>query len=368
MENNKTEIKKENDIVENNDDKDAKEPMTTKQKVFFGLRIAGNVLFYALLFFLFLFAIFNINGGNGTENFPHIFGTGYLSVQSDSMSRNDNLEKPEEWSNYEIGGFDKGDLLKDSVFDVSDATTDNLKVGMVVTFYDSSLKALNTHRIVYVHVVDGNKVDYVITQGDKKAQLQPYAVAGTKSAAGMDDSEIATYNYTLEASGSVEHVQVSEIRGIVKSVSVGAGAVLDNIRQNYLFYFVLPVAVLLIFEIFLVVRNIMILRGEKNKAELEGTREAMMADVEAEKEKMRQELLAEMRAQGLVLEETQEEVKEENKVEESTEDKKEKVVETETTAEVIEETNTEEAKKETTTESVEEEKKEETEEETASEE
>ena len=359
MENNKTEIKKEKDIVENNDDKDAKEPMTTKQKVFFGLRIAGNVLFYALLFFLFLFAIFNINGGNGTENFPHIFGTGYLSVQSDSMSRNENLEKPEEWSNYEIGGFDKGDLLKDSVFDVSDATTDNLKVGMVVTFYDSSLKALNTHRIVYVHVVDGNKVDYVITQGDKKAQLQPYAVAGTKSAAGMNDSEIATYNYTLEASGSVEHVQVSEIRGIVKSVSVGAGAVLDNIRQNYLFYFVLPVAVLLIFEIFLVVRNIMILRGEKNKAELEGSREAMLADVEAEKEKMRQELLAEMRAQGLVLEDTnKEEVKDENKVEESTEDKNEDVVETETTAEVVEENNTEEVKEETTTETVEEKKEE----------
>ena len=153
---------------------------------------------------------------------------------------------------------------------------------------------------------------------------------------------------------------------MITSVSVGAGKVLENIQQNYLFYFVLPVAVLLIFEIFLVVRNIMILRGEKNKAELEGTREAMMADVEAEKEKMRQELLAEMRAQGLVLEDTnKEEVKEENKVEESTEDKKEDVVETETTAEV-EENNKEEVVE--TTESVEAEKKEETEEETASEE
>jgi len=349
-----------------------KEPMNTKQKVFFVLKIVGNVLFYGILVLLFLFAIFNINGGNGTDNFPNIFGTGFLSVQSDSMKRSSNLKNLDEWDDYEIGGFEKGDLLKDSVFHTEDAN--ELKIGMVITFYDASLKGLNTHRIVYVHEKSDGNVDYVITQGDARAQIQAYVLPGTKRAEGMSDSEIASYDYQLESTGAIENVEITNIRGIVKSVSVGGGKVLDNIRQNYLFYFVLPVAVLLLFEIFLVVRNIMILRGEKNKAELEGTREAMMADVEAEKEKMRQELLAEMRAQGLVLEDTNnEEVKEENKVDESTEDKKEEVVETETTAEVVEETNAEEVKEEssneeTTTESVEEEKKEETEEETASEE
>ena len=327
MEENKTEI------VENNDNE--KKPMTTKQKVIFGLKIFGNVVFYGVLILLFLFAIFNINGGNGTENFPNIFGTGYLSVQSDSMKRSESLQKPDEWANYEIGGFEKGDLLKDSVFDVDDAS--DLKVGMVVTYYDPSLKALNTHRIVYVHETNDNKVDYVITQGDARAQIQPYAVVGTKSAAGMTADEIASYNYTLEASGAVEHVQVDQIKGIVKSVSAGAGKVLDNIQQNYLFYFVLPVAVLLIFEIFLVVRNIMILRGEKNKAELEGTREAMMADVEAEKEKMRQELLAEMRAQGLVMEEAKDETSSNVDAKEET-----KAESNETTEEVVEDNKVEE--------------------------
>ncbi len=367
MENNKKELEIEKNV---NNEKE-KEPMTTKDKVFFGLKIAGNVLFYALLFFLFLFAIFNINGGNGKENFPHIFGTGYLSVQSDSMKRNENLNIPEEWKNYEIGGFETGDLLKDSVFDESDATTENLKVGVVITFYDTNLEALNTHRIVYVHETENGKVDSVITQGDFAAQTQPFLVYGKNT--DMSQEDISKYNYNLESTQVIQTVNIKNIRGIVKSVTVGGGKVLDNIRENYLFYFVLPVAVLLILEIFFVIRNIMILRGEKNKAELEGTREAMLADVEAEKEKMRQELLAEMRAQGLVItDETAEEPKEEVKVE-STEEVKEESVEEPVEEKVEENTEekdsepVEEESKEDTSSEVEE-NKEETEDKTSSEE
>ena len=79
----------------NIDKKENKEPMTTKQKVFFGLRIAFNVVFYALIIFLFLFSIMNIRGGNGSENFPNIFGRGFLSVQSDSMERDES--KKDKW-------------------------------------------------------------------------------------------------------------------------------------------------------------------------------------------------------------------------------------------------------------------------------
>ena len=341
---------------------------TTKQKVFLGLEILGNVIFYLVIIALFLFAIFNINGGNGTENFPNLFGTGFLSVQSDSMKRSSKLKELEEWKDYEIGGFETGDLLKDSVFDTDDSK--DLKVGMVITFYGklagTSTNGLITHRIVDVNVVNG-AVTSVTTQGDAVAQLTPYIKAGTKRAEGMTEQEIALHNYNLEGTGSIENVELANIKGIVKSDSVGAGKVLDNIQQNYLFYFVIPVAVLLIFEIFLVVRNIMILRGEKNKAELEGTREAMLADVEAEKERMRQELLAEMRAQGLVM--SEDKPKEEEKVEpevkeEATEESKEEVIEEQPTDEVVENNEVEESNEDTT--EVKEEKKE-TEEETSEE-
>lgn len=338
-----------------NETVEEKQKRTTKQKVFLGLEIAGNTIFYLILIALFLFALFNINGGNGTENFPNLFGKGMLNVVSDSMNHESddisNGKLLEEWKNDPISdGFAKGDLIFAKTF--SEDEIDDLKIGDVIVFVGkvNNETALITHRIVFI-TTDKKSV---VTQGDAVAMeannSSAYLAPGTERynsalASGKTEEDINKHNYVLENTKKIETVQISLIRGVVTSVSVGSGKVLVNLQENYLFYFVLPVGLLLIFEIFLVVRNIMILRGEKNKAELEGTREAMMADVESEKEKMRQELLAEMRAQGLVIEDiVKEEPKEEVKVEESTDDKKE---------EEVVETN-EEEKEETTTESVEE--------------
>ena len=49
-----------------------KEKKTPKQKVFLGLRIAGNVLFYTVIIFLFLFSLMNINAG-GKNGIPNLF-------------------------------------------------------------------------------------------------------------------------------------------------------------------------------------------------------------------------------------------------------------------------------------------------------
>ena len=131
----------------------------------------------------------------------------------------------------------------------------------------------------------------VITQGDKSAELQPFA---------KDDpfgDENASYNYQLEASGVTENVSVSQIKGVVTGISRGAGKALDNIQKNWLWYFVLPVLVFLLFEVFMVVRNIMELKGAKQKAELVSNKDAMLADLEAQKEEMRKQILAELKAQ-----------------------------------------------------------------------
>ena len=286
----------------NIEQKENKEPMTTKQKVFFGLRIAFNVVFYALIIFLFLFSIMNIRGGNGTESFPNIFGRGFLSVQSNSMERDETKKDkwPTAWANYEIGEINTGDLVNAKTFSESDA--DKLKVGDVITFAGSvnGNNALITHRIVDIHKIDG-KVDYVITQGDKIAQESDY-------------TKYSAAEKMINKGQTFEEVFVAKIRGIVTSINSGAGKTLDTIQKNWLFIFVIPIIVLLVIEVFLVVRNIMILRGEKNKLELADSKEAMMNEVEAEREKMRQELLAELRAQGLA---PQEEAKEEPKVEET---------------------------------------------------
>ena len=74
------------------------------------LKVVGNVVFYAVIVTLLLFSIMNINAGSKNGGFPHIFGKGFLSVQTNSMTRSgDSLD--ELYKDYEIGGFAQGDLL-----------------------------------------------------------------------------------------------------------------------------------------------------------------------------------------------------------------------------------------------------------------
>ena len=271
----------ENKIVEEN-----KEPQDKKALVKKILVIVGNVVFYAIIIVLFLFSLMNINAGNGTQNFPNLFGKGMLSVESKSMERRDGGYNPDEWNTYGIGEIKTGDLVYDDVFN---GDINSLKIGDVITFYDSVIDALNTHRIVYINTEFG----YVITQGDYYVTLAAddyYYYDATNTDVAKNDRLTSDHAYA-------QIVQKNDIKGVVTGVKAGGGAVLSNIRQIWLFYFVIPIAVILLIEIVFVVKNFLDLRHENNKADLADDKEAMLAELEAEKEKMRQELLAELRAQ-----------------------------------------------------------------------
>ena len=214
-----------------------------------------------------------------------LFGKGFLSVQSDSMTRSGTL--PSEYDFYEIQGFAKGDLLYVSV--INNKNINDLKKGDVVTFYDSTIEALNTHRIVYITYNEDNTVNSVSLQGDKSAS--EWGVFDP-----TDDTKL-DLNYQLQSRNDIATFSgdgLENLKGVVTGVNVGAGKVLDNIQKNWLWYFVLPVLVFLLFEVFLVVRNIMDLKGAKQSAKLLSDKEAMMADLEAQKEEMRKQILAEL--------------------------------------------------------------------------
>ena len=308
----------ENVVIEEKKEKDTK---ALVKKI---LVIVGNVVFYSLVILLFLFSLMNINAGNGTENFPNLFGKGMLSVETNSMERNGN-NTPAEWSEYSIGEIKTGDLVYVDVFN-GDIST--LKVGDVITFAGKAkgTAALITHRIVYI------ATDYVVTQGDLPvSQGEVYDPNASAEERISKAGEMVDGN----ADKPAQLVSASLIRGVVTGVNPGAGSVLQNVRDNWLFYFVIPVAVILLFEIFLVIKNVLDLRNEKNKVALADDKEAMMAELEAEKEKMRQELLAELKAQQMAendkapeepkVEEPVDEapVALENEVEETTEEEKE---------------------------------------------
>ena len=128
-------------IVDNK--KESKEPKSTKSLVLRILKIVGNVIFYVVIVLLFFFSLMNINSG-GKGGIPNIFGKGYLSVQSDSMSGKVTYE---EYKKFKIKSFAKGDLV--NVDMLSKSAKAKLNVGDVITFWDIDIKAYNTHRIVY---------------------------------------------------------------------------------------------------------------------------------------------------------------------------------------------------------------------------
>ena len=311
------------------EEKKNKEPKTTKQKVIFGLKIAGNVVFYAIIIALFLFSLMNIRGGNGKENFPNLFGSGMLTIKTNSMERNEDFDELSEWKDYKIGQITTKDLIHASTYSSDKVNTDKVHVGDVIVFYDPNIKDpetgtsgwLNTHRVVYI----SDDKTYVITQGDRRAQTDSF-----------DKTDpISTYNGTLATKGYTETVMATNIKGIVTSVNVGGGTFFKWVQSSWLWIFVLPVALLLAFEIFLVVKNILAYRKEKlGLADGATSEEDKQRILEEEKERLRAELLAELQAQGLAPK------AEENKPEE--------VKETESVEnnEVIEEPQTEDIKEE----------------------
>ena len=176
----------ENTIVEETKVVEEKQPKSTKEKTIFGLKIAGNIVFYAIILALLLFSIMNINAGSSNGGFPNIFGHGFLSVQSNSMTRTGTLELPDEYKNYKIGEFDKGDLLYASVV-TKDEDIRKLKVGDVITFYDSTIENLNSHRIVYSAYNADGSMNSITVQGDLTATMY-----------GVFDPSDSTKSYQIE--------------------------------------------------------------------------------------------------------------------------------------------------------------------------
>ena len=181
-----------------NEVKKEKPKKTPKQKVFFGLKIAGNVIFYSVLVFLFLLSIANINAGAGKNGIPNIFGTGFLSVQTDSMDAGvDAL--PDYYKDYKIKPFKSGDLVVCNI--LNDSKRQSLQVGDVITFQDSTIfkgeVVFNTHRIVYMDRDENNNITRLVTEGDKQASY--YGTVDAQWTGGPKKVDIGADNEKMEA-------------------------------------------------------------------------------------------------------------------------------------------------------------------------
>lgn len=284
--------------MQENTTKELKTPMTTKQKVWFGVKIALNVIFYLLILLVLLFSISNIRAKNKNDQIPNIFGKGYLNVLSDSMT-GDNKDS-----------FNTGDMIIVKIANKKNIS--KLEVGNIVTFYDYRLasnkgagSALDTHRIVYIDKTNNDSYVYY-TVGDKIAKQLNF-----------DASKLNADNYLtiLNSLGSNNYQAFgsTEIRGIYSGKWSGFGKNIQTINNHFIAIIIVPVAILLVFEIGVLVLNIMRAREEKLKLEMKETsqelanQETISAD---EKEKLKAELRAELLKEMLKESDNEEESKE----------------------------------------------------------
>lgn len=242
------------------------------------MRIVGivlNCVFYLFIAILLVFSISNLKMKTELD-IPSIFGKGYLTVQTASM---DGEEKD---------SFTTKDLIFVKV--VTDKNRDKiankLEIGDIITFayYSDEIgrTILNTHRIVdFSESTDGKL--YIRTQGDKYAMNPAYK-----------------YSPDNLTNAKFETISLEDIKAVYTGKWVGAGSAMKFIQTSngFLLCIVLPTALFFIFEAIVLVMNFMKIKNHKNEElmakEHEDELARVKAELEAEKEKMRAMLLAEL--------------------------------------------------------------------------
>ncbi|MGE4321087.1 MAG: signal peptidase I [Acholeplasmataceae bacterium] len=230
--------------------------MKTKEQSKFkkAMSIVLNVIFYVVIVFLLVFSFANMKVKR-EDNIANIFNQGMLAVQSNSMYGD--LED----------SFQKGDLLFVTMLD--DESRALLQVGDVVTYFDTTIHEFNTHRIVEINAAEG----YLITQAD--------------------------YNYISNNNNTSpdQPVNIEDVLAIYHGDKlVGFGNALDYLQTptGFAVFIILPVVLLLAFEGVMLARNLIGINKDKLEEKFAIEKENAKLSLEAEKEKMRAEILKEL--------------------------------------------------------------------------
>jgi len=239
------------------------------------LKICFNCVFYVFIVLLLLFSFANMKIKD-TADIPNIFGRGFLSVASDSME-----------GDYE-DSFGEGDLIIVNM--LNDSERNNLQVGDIVTFFDTDLLALNTHRIVEING------DFIYTQGDKAAmneatRYDPDAL--------INDPLLIPFELMTREEILSSHV----------STWSGAGTTLTFLQSpsGFAIFIVLPTFLILVYEAILLIKNFLKVNRQKMEDQQQKEMLSLQEQLQKEKEEMRAKILDEIKNEKEKLEEKSEE-------------------------------------------------------------
>ncbi len=261
-----------------------------------------NVVFYAIIALLLIFSIMNLSKKD-EESIPSIFGKGYMTVLTDSMTGD------------QKDSFTPNDLIFVSVITeknrekklakVEAANSDGIG-GSIITFKTVGPDGnfiLDSHRVIEV-VKDskGNVIQY-ITRGDNALDVQ------------------------------TETVNPNDVRAVYTGKWTGAGSFFKFLQTKTGFFvvIVLPVLLFFIFELVMLIFRVNKYKkynsDQKHQEELDLLKEQQEKALEAERARIRAEILAEQQknANPVVEEESvEEELNEEESDEESETNEEEK--------------------------------------------
>lgn len=274
-----------------------------KKSVLDILNIVLNVIFYIFIVFLLIFSISQIVGSK-EDKVKNIFGLGYETVQSDSMKTTNGVEMKKD-------SFEKGDMLWVKTIDASDVSS--LKVGDIVTFWDtmssSSGSFLNTHRIVDFSVDDKGNITGVITQGDMYiGTMWEYETYKKENPDTYQSLASSSTNFKCQ------NVSLDNLRAKYIGHWDNFGSFMDwlgNPKKGFIVIIIIAL-VFVLFEMAMVIKNAMNIKGAKMIEKNEIEKAEMRAELESEKDRMRRELLEELRAEMKEEKEKEEENKDDN--------------------------------------------------------
>ncbi len=234
------------------------------------IKISMNVLFYLFITTLILFSIANTKLKT-TSDIANIGGRGILTVLTGSMDGS------------QEDSFSTRDLLFVKL--LSNEEKQNLNIGDIVTYFKSSISGINrpgliTHRIHDITEDDeGNKI--YITLGDAAP-----AIPQEGSPAYVDFAERYFDAIRYDDVIAVYTGQVKNVGSAMKYMQSSTGFAITVI---------LPVFILLIVQGSVLIKNIMGINKEKLKIQYEKEQQQALANLEAEKERMRQQILEELK-------------------------------------------------------------------------
>jgi signal peptidase I len=224
-------------------------------------KITGNVFFYLIIVLLIMFSIANMQMKKEND-IANIFGRGFMSVLTASMDGD------------QVDSFTTSDLIFVDVLD--QPTPDDISIDDIIVFFkldlddnpsNGSQPGFVTHRVIDSFELNGQT--YLITKGDANALA--------------DDKAI----------------DVRDVLAVYRSKWVGAGSALKYLQTptGFALAIILPVGLLFIFQGFILTKNLIALNKEKIEERILVEKEIALKTLESEKDKIRQQILDELKNQ-----------------------------------------------------------------------